>query len=314
MLDLHALQQFLAIAAHGSITKAARSLRTSQPALTTALRGLEESLGTVLFFRNHNGVTLTRSGAELKRSAEELLDHAARAEARVRSLETDESGTFAVGCHESIGSYVLPSFLKAFLDANPRIEISLFNASSEAVTAAVLNRAVHLGIVSNIPTHPELVLVPLFQDVLDILISTWQIPYPLDAGPERALELAIEALRKGPLIHVAGISQSTALIAELDSRGWLAERRIECGDLELAKSLALAGVGPAILPRRVARYEQMGKLIRLHKDFPCVEETLFLVHRADLHRTKACELLLRALTTHGQALVNGPTMTTVAEH
>jgi DNA-binding transcriptional LysR family regulator len=313
MLDLHALQQFLAIAAHGSITKAARSLRTSQPALTMALRTLEESLGTVLFFRNHNGVTLTRSGEELKQSAEALLEHAARAEARVRSLETDESGTFVLGCHESIGSYVLPSFLKMFLDANPRIEISLFNGSSELVTASVLNRSVQVGIVSNIPAHPDLVIVPLFQDVLDILISIQQIPYPLEAGPERALEYAVDALRKGPLIHVGGISQSNAVISALDTRGWLAERRIECGDLELAKSLALAGVGPAILPRRVARYEQMGKLIRLHKDFPCVEETIFLVCRADLQRTKATELLLRALTAHGQGLVNGPTMTTVVD-
>ena len=45
-------------------------------------------------------------------------------------------------------------------------------------------------------------------------------------------------------------------------------RRLSCGDLELVKSLALEGVGAALLPRRVAAYGQEGRLVRLHPELP----------------------------------------------
>jgi len=82
----------------------------------------------------------------------------------------------------------------------------------------------------------------------------------------------------------------------------LPTRRLSCGDLELVKSLALEGVGPALLPRRVAAYGHPGRLVRLHEELPFIPDVISLVYRADMHRTKASVRLKDALVTHGRSL------------
>jgi len=69
-VDLTHLRYFQAIAEHGSLSAAARSLHVSQPTLTVAVKHLEERLGTTLLHRSREGVKLTRTG-------QELLDHVA---------------------------------------------------------------------------------------------------------------------------------------------------------------------------------------------------------------------------------------------
>jgi hypothetical protein len=79
-------------------------------------------------------------------------------------------------------------------------------------------------------------------------------------------------------------------------------RLLSCGDLELVKSLALAGIGVALLPRRVAAYGQGHRLQRLHPELPNFPDTICLVFRADLPRTVAALRLKEALIEHGQKL------------
>jgi molybdate transport repressor ModE-like protein len=310
MLDPTYLRYFLAIATHGSITQAAKEIGASQPTLSVALKNLEEQLETTLFFRERTGVRLTSTGRELVRTATELFAMIGHAERRIRGLEKDDEGHFVIGCHESLGSYVLPSFMKSFVAAYPGIDLGLQNASSEDTTLAVLSGDVHFGIVVNPHPHPDLVLVELFRDVLDVLTTPESIPEAGSMPSEALYELAAARLKAGPLLYVARIAQCTELMNQLAALGLLPLKRLACGDLELVKSLALAGVGPALLPRRVARYGHFGQLVRLHTSLPTILDTIYLAYRADLHKTNAAVLVKDALVTHGRSLEPGPTMLT----
>lgn len=311
MLDPTHLQYFLATVEHGSITQAARELGVSQPSLSVAIRNLEEHLGTTLFFRERTGVRLTSSGEELVRAAREIFTLMTQAEGRIRGIEKDETGTFSIGCHESLGSYVLPSFLKNFIASFPKVELTLQNATSEATLRAVLEGRLHFGLVMNPHPHPDLVLVNLFEDVLDVLVATEVVGRIADAPA--AQQSAMDLLRHGPLIYVTNMEPCDDLMNQLAAVGLLPPRTLPCGDLELAKSLALAGIGPALLPRRVARYGQLGKLIRLHPSLPVLAGSICLAYRADIHKTTACMRLKDALVTHCRSLEQGPSMTTVSD-
>jgi len=72
--------------------------------------------------------------------------------------------------------------------------------------------------------------------------------------------------------------------------------------LNKAAPYMLAGVGVALLPRRVAAYGQKGKLRRLHPSMPFFPDTIFLAFRADMHRTRAATRLKDALVAHGKRL------------
>lgn len=284
------------------MTAAARELKVSQPTLTVAVRQLEEKYGTKLVLRGRSGVTLTRTGEELLSHAEEIFSLLSRAEQRISGLETDEVGSFTVGCHESLGAYFLPAFMLDFMRSSPGVEIKLWNGSSASVLDATVARQVDFGLVVNPRPHPELVIVELFKDAVDFFIAANAPFREGQAEPGDSFEAAAAVLRAGPLVFAGRISQCSDLIDRLAAERLLPTRLLSCGDLEMVKSMALAGVGAALLPRRVAAYGQEGKLRRLHPALPNFPDIICLVFRADFHRTRAATRLKDALVSHGRLL------------
>lgn len=295
MLDLNHLRYFIAIAQHGSMSKAARALKVSQPTLTVAIRNLEEGLNTTLFLRDSKGVSLTESGRALLDGTDDIFALIERTEQRILGLEGEEVGQFTVGCHESLGAYFLPGFLKHFLEAAPRIEVSLYNATSENVRDAVIQRKIHFGLIVNPLPHPDLVLVDLFRDAVEVLVSSTE-------SSIEDLEAAYERIRKGPLIFAGRVSQCQDLLGRFAADGLVPSRTLNCGDLEIVKSLALGGIGVAMLPRRVADYGHSAQLRRLHKDLPSFPDSIYLIYRGDLHRTRGARRLKDALVEYGRNL------------
>jgi DNA-binding transcriptional LysR family regulator len=300
-VDLELLRSFQEVARRGSITAAARVLGVSQPSLTAAMQRLERDLGTVLLLRGRAGVTVTDTGRALAREAEEILSVVARAEQRIRGLEEDERGRFVVGCHESLGAYFLPAFMRAFLREAPGIDLVLWNGASASVRDAVIARDVHFGLVVNPSPHPDLVLREMFDDAVDFF----------SAEPTaRTLAAAHERVRKGPLVHASRVGESRALIATLEAQGVVSPRSLACGDFEMVKSLVLEGIGVGVLPRRVAAYGAGERLARVHPQLPHFADAIHLVFRADLPKTGGARRLKDALLAHGRAL-RGRTRVTV---
>ena len=293
---LEHLRYFQAVARCGSLSAAARILQVSQPGLTAVIKQLEESFGTKLLVRLRTGVSLTSTGEELLRFANESLARLEEVEHRIKGLESEEVGSFVIGCHESLGAYFLPQWMTRFLESNPRIQLSLSNASSRAVLEATVERSVHFGLVVNPDPHPDLVQMKLFRDAVDLFVLA-------DGAPEAGdLEAAKQRLRRGPLVFAGRIVQSQQIIDQLAALDALPPRLLSCGDLELVKSFALAGLGVAIIPRRVARYLQERKLRRLHPALPFVADEIHLLFRGDAHRTRAFVITKDAIVAHGRAL------------
>ena len=297
-MDVTQLRYFQAIAQGGSISAAARVLRVSQPSLTVAVQNLEQELKTTRLLRDRRGVTLTETGRLLLDTAAEVFGRLAEVEAQILGLEGGDQGRFVLGCHESLGSYFLPQLMAEVLSHTPGIELVLWNGSSADVREAVLSRAVHFGVVVNPVPHPDLVLIELFQDAVDIFVAASEPSLS-------SLEEARARLAKGPLIFAGRVAQMQSLVERLERDEALPARLLECGDLELVKSLALAGVGVALLPRRVAAYGQEGRLRRLHPELPHVDDTIHLVFRGDLHRTRAALKVKDLILEHGSRLAQG---------
>lgn len=291
-LELTPLRYLLAIAASGSLTAAARRLRVSQPAISVAMRKLEARLGTPLLLRGQKGALLTPAGAELARHAEEVFGVLARAEERLRGLQSGDSGRFIVGCYHSFGAFYLPGVLTELTRSAPGIELSLWEGTADQVRDAVVDRTVHFGVMVSPRPHPELVLVKLFRDVMGVFV-----PGHLDRR-ER-----LEFLARGPLFHVERVLLSRKVVEALGKRGLLPRRLMACGDLELAKSLALHGAGAAVLPSRVASYHTPPDALALaDPSLPAELDTAYLAYRADLPRTRAALRLKEALVAHGREL------------
>src|SRR5262252_8274342 len=112
--DLRQLRYFMAVAEHRHFGRAAAALHISQPPLSRAIRGLEETLGVTLLARSKRRVELTPEGAHFFEEARRLAEALERAVADVRRMAGGESGRLRVG-FVSLADYgVLPGLLKAY--------------------------------------------------------------------------------------------------------------------------------------------------------------------------------------------------------
>ena len=292
-MDLRQLRYFQAVAHAGRISEAARQLGLSQPALSIALRKLEDEIGVVLFDRDHRGVHLTASGRELLEAVGQATLLLERGRERIAGLENDPIGRFVIGCPQVLGAYFLPGFAGSFLEAHPKIDLVVWCGPSRQVEARVLGREVHFGVVTHPVTHPDLVLVELFRDEVALMA-----PGP----PAATFAQAAAALRRRPLLYVPHVPQAMEIVDHLAARDMLPERRLEIGDVQLVLELTLAGVGAGILPRRVAAHAGPGRLAPLHARFPTVADTIRLIYRSDMHRTRAASLVKDAIAAHGRSI------------
>lgn len=301
-MDLTSLRYFQVIAQKGSITAAAKVLNVSQPTLSVAIRNLEEELATRLVTRTRSGVELTATGIVLAGRAEAILVQVDEAIRHVHELQEDEVGRFTFGCQESLGAYFLPGFLDTFLSSSPAIMLDLWNGPSSAVREKVLDRTVHYGLVVNCVPHDDLVITPLFNDTIELFTLAVRGADARTTGARNTgIDVATRALEVAPLVWCDRPVFRT-LLGKIEELGIKPRRSLICGDLELVKSLTLEGIGVGILPRRVARYGQAGRLRPLSPLLPRMEDVIHLVYRGDLHRTRAAKRLREALLEHGRVL------------
>jgi LysR family nitrogen assimilation transcriptional regulator len=284
-LELSHLRYLRAIAACGSLTGAARRLRVSQPTLSVALRELEERLGTTLFLRGPRGVVPTAAAEALVRTAEQVLALLTQADQEIRGIEGEARGRFAIGCYHSFGALFLPEPMRRLAEEAPGIELSLWEGTGPEVRDAVVERTVQFGVGVWPRPHPDLVLVPLFRDVM-VVVSAQRPPPP-----------------GAPLYYVPRIRLSEKVVEALRASGRLPPRLVPCGDLELVKSLVQHGAGLGVLPWRVAAYGTGPGALRLAgPGLPFEVDVGCLFYRADQHRTRAAQLVREELIRRGRAL------------
>lgn len=128
-MKLSQLTYFEAVCACRSLSEAARMLYVSQPALSAAIRELEEEFGVQLFRRHHRGMELTGEGELLQRLSRELLNHARQVRETMTALGSGQK-TLRLGIPPMIGSLLLPEIYGSFLKAHPDIRLEITEGGS----------------------------------------------------------------------------------------------------------------------------------------------------------------------------------------
>src|SRR6187399_3782500 len=144
-MQLPDLAAFLAVAADRSFSAAARRLHRTQPAISQAVRRVEDELGERLFDRSSRDGTLTEAGRLLQDYAQRLLGLAADAEVAVRELQQVRRGRVIIGANEAAVHSLLP-YLDRFTKAHPQALVEVRRVRSRAIAADLLNRSLDFGV------------------------------------------------------------------------------------------------------------------------------------------------------------------------
>lgn len=122
-LTLKRLEYFSAVAEEGNVTRAARRLHISQPALSLQLKMLEEAVGQRLMNRTARGIALTSAGSALRAEAETMLNQAQLLKRRVVTAGEQGRGSLTLGVSPVACEYFLPFTLARFRRRFPGIDV-----------------------------------------------------------------------------------------------------------------------------------------------------------------------------------------------
>lgn len=250
--DLHA---FLTVADERSFSRAARKLHRTQPAVSQAIRRLEEELGEKLFDRSSRNGALTEAGLLLRDHASRLLRLAGEAEAAIRELQDVRRGRVVIGANEAGVHSILP-VVRRFAELHPGAQVDVRRVASRQIGAELLDRSLDFGVMTFQPPGRELQSVPLGADELVLLVNP---AHPL----ARSKQVTIEQVGRQTVIAHNDPSPARDRVLRLYERRHAALNiRISLPSLDGIKRAVEMGVGVAVLPRRCALTEiALGQLV-----------------------------------------------------
>jgi DNA-binding transcriptional LysR family regulator len=167
MIDLRTLDYFLAAAARRSLRAAAQELGITQPALTKAIRRLEQSFGVPLFDRQARGVSPTVYGTALLRHAKDVKAALGAAWEEIEALRTGSAGFVKVGAGPSWQDAVLPEAIAELRTGNPKIRVHVTGGGDNQLKEQLKSGALDLVLAAVPETprlEPELAWFPLLAD------------------------------------------------------------------------------------------------------------------------------------------------------
>ena len=128
-LRMRDLQVFLEARRGGSMARAAQRLGITQPAVSKAVRDLENALGVRLLDRSPQGVTSTAYGEVLARHAMGAFDELRQGIEGVQALTDPGFGEARIGCNESLSVALLPAAIRWLATARPGIAVNITQMS-----------------------------------------------------------------------------------------------------------------------------------------------------------------------------------------
>lgn len=168
-LKIQPLRYVVALYEEGSFQGAAVRLHRSQPALSMAIRDLEERLGQSLFEKGHK-TQLTPFGEYCLPRFRELINQHDRLVADVRHMADGHQGRVTLATVPSVASRLMPGFLASFVARHPEININLHDENAEFVCRLVASGEVDLGISSMWVEDEALSFTPLFEDSVGVVM------------------------------------------------------------------------------------------------------------------------------------------------
>ena len=155
---------FRAVARHLSFSRAAEELLLTQPAVTQQIKALEEEVGLPLFDRAGGRVALTPVGKILFGYAVKLKELAEEAEQAIAQESGAHAGRLSIGASQTIGQYLLPTLMAAFLREIPRIELTAMSGNTDEVLEALTSHSIDIALIEGPALRRDIVVEPFMED------------------------------------------------------------------------------------------------------------------------------------------------------
>jgi DNA-binding transcriptional LysR family regulator len=288
-MELRQLRYFVAVAEEGNISRAAKKIFLTQPALSRQIKALEDEIGQCLLERQAHSIRLTPVGETLLRDARELLQHSEQVLERARSA--GHGVRLRVGYAPSLAAGMLSAAVENFTQAHRNADVQLFDLSTKEMLAGLEADKLDVALGVRLPhATPGLKSIPLVRD-------PWQLAVNRNHPLARRSEVTPAEIGREPLVVFC--QRDYPDYWEIVT-GWLRghqQRPRIAGEYDGVDSLMAAvesGLGVALVAARTAH--RLPKRVRLKK-LSAAPEPLCIAasYRADRSEDKPLAVFLEEL-------------------
>ncbi|MGC1107397.1 MAG: LysR substrate-binding domain-containing protein [Candidatus Acidiferrales bacterium] len=288
-MDLGSLQVFLTVARERSFSRAAERLYRTQPAVSIAVRKLEDWVGQPLLVRGTGAGKLTEAGALLVEYAERMLNLRAEAKRSLEDLAGLRRGRLSLGVNESSIHALLPALVR-FRRKYPKIEIAIHRVYSRDIPREILNYRLDLGVASYRPPDETLASVEFLHDSLAFVV------HPRHRLARQHSVSIHELGREDFVAHIVASPYRQRVIQLFAKHHVPLRIGVELPTIESIKRFVKMGMGVAIVPRMCVRMEvESGELAEVHVREMRLRRDLFLIFRRNQPLSQGAQAFIRLL-------------------
>jgi len=269
MIKLDSYRVFCLVAKYQSISKAARALYATQPAVSQTIMNLESELGTRLFTRTSKGVKLTTDGQLLYEYVSSAINLIEVGEKKLSETQDLLYGEMKIGVGDTISRYYLLPYLERFHQNSPNIKLKIINRTTIDLCNLLKSGEIDIAL-CNLPVKDPALEIVKCLDIHDIFVCGEKYK---DLSLKRN---SLADIMNYPLIFLERISNSRQYVEKyIASKGIKLQPEIELGSHDLLLEFARFNFGIACVIEEFSQdYLNNNKLYKVLLDEEIPERSI----------------------------------------
>jgi DNA-binding transcriptional LysR family regulator len=250
-MELRHLRYFIAVAAEGNFTRAAKKLGIGQPPLSQQIKSLEHELGVELLRRTAYGAELTPAGEAFRIEAQRVLEGAERATRAAQRAARGETGHLRIGFTGSAAfNPIVPALIHRFKRQYPCVDLSLEEANTANLLQGLADERLDAVFFRPARIPPQGVRMHRLAD------EPMKIVLPSTHPLARKKRLPLTALANEPFVFVPGSAGATIydeVVRACIEAGFSPQLAQPAPQVSSVVNLVAAGLGVSIVPVSIAQ-------------------------------------------------------------
>jgi LysR family transcriptional regulator, hydrogen peroxide-inducible genes activator len=289
-MTLTELQYVVAVAQERHFGRAAERVFVTQPALSLAIKKLEDELGTTIFERRQNEITLTTLGELLVHQAQRVLEAADQIKVIAAQGKDQLVGLLRLGVIATVGPYILPDLIPILNTRAPKMPLELEENLTHQLTAMLKNGKLDVIIIALPFTEPGILTQALYDEPFKAVVPVghrWERKKQLDAQELQSEKVLLphagHCFRQQVLDACPELSRS-------DTEG------LQGNSLETIRQMVASGLGVTVLPcSALTKKHDNKRLVALPLSKPVPGRRIGLAWRRGFTRPDVIEVIRKSV-------------------
>ena len=282
---------FYYVAKYGRFTKAAEELCITQPAVSQAMKHLEQALATTLFYRTQKGMKLTREGEELFFYVRQGYEYLVMGEEKIKEMKDLSHGEIRIGASDMTLQFYLLPYLEQFHQNYPRVKIAVTNGPTPDTMNQLLSGNIDFGVISTPFAKKEEIAFQEVSRIEDVIVVGKRFKELTNRT------LSYEILNELPVICLEENTSSRGFIdRHLLEHGVVLKPEIELATSDMIVQFVLRNLGVGIVMKEFVRnYLESGQLFALKFKQPIPRREIGIIRKNKRPLSSAAQKFLETI-------------------